>query len=78
MSRGTAKSLEIVSAVVFVLLMILFAKTGNVVGAIIAVAVYVPIGRYLRYCRRCKHCGRWPRKGGFFDEFCPNCGKKME
>ena len=78
MSRGTAKILEIVSAVAFVLLMILFAKTGNVVGAIIAVAVYVPIGRYLRYCQRCRHCGRWPRKGDFWAEYCSRCGEKLE
>ena len=78
MSRGTAKLVMLISAVGMILLMILFAKTGNAMATIITAAVYLPLHFYLCYCMRCKHCGRWPRKGGLSDEFCPNCGKKLE
>ena len=78
MSRGTAKLLTTINGVVMIVLMFLFSATKNTAGIIITAAIYLPLHFYLCYCRRCKHCGRWPRKGGFWDEFCPNCGKKLE
>ena len=78
MSRSTAKILSIVCAVVAVVIACLFIPSGNKAASMIVFLIYIPIGVYLNYCQRCRHCGRWPRKGDFWDEYCPHCGEKLD
>ena len=78
MSRSTAKFLSVIFAIALILICVFMIPSGNEAGAIIACLVYLPIGIYLNYCQRCRHCGRWPRKGDFWAEYCPGCGKKLD
>ena len=78
MSRSTAKLLSTICAIAVILLTFVMAVYGNETGAMVVLLLYLPVAIYLSYCRRCRHCGRWPRKGDFWAEYCPRCGKKMD
>ena len=78
MSRTTAKILSIVCPIAVALIALSVAHYQNETIVILVFLVYLPIGIYLNYCQRCRHCGRWPRKGDFWAEYCPGCGKKLD
>ena len=78
MRRTTAKLLTIISTVVVILITLLLAPSGNTALMTVIVILYFPILIYLNYCQRCKHCGRWPRRGDFFAEYCAGCGEKLD
>ena len=78
MRRSTAKILSIVCTIVAVVIACMFIPSGNEAGSMIVFIIYIPIAIFLNYCQRCPHCGRWPRKGDFWDEYCPRCGEKLD
>ena len=78
MKRSTARILSIVSAVVVVLICLAFIPSGNKLVTTGVFIIYLPFAIYLNYCQRCPHCGAWPRKGSFFDEYCPRCGEPLD
>ena len=78
MSRSTAKFLSVICMIAVILIMFLVAFSGNESVVYIVFVCYLPIAIYLNYCQRCRHCGRWPRKGDFWAEYCPGCGKKLD
>ena len=78
MRRSTVKLLSIISAVIFLIIACAFIPSGNAVASYITLLIYLPIALVLLYFQRCPHCGRWPRKGDFFDSYCPRCGKPLD
>ena len=78
MRRSTAKILSVISMILAVVLCFLFIPSGNTTAMIIVFIAYLPIAIVLNYFQRCRHCGRWPRKGDFFAEFCAGCGHALE
>ena len=78
MSRKTARVLSVVWAVIVVIMACICKFTENEYGTYILLIVALPVGFYLARCQRCRHCGRWPRKGDYWEEYCPGCGKKHD
>ena len=78
MSRSTAKIVSVVSAIVAIAICCFFIPSGNKAAMTIVLLIYLPFAIWLNYCQRCKHCGRWPRKGDFFDTYCPGCGQPYD
>ena len=78
MRRSTARLLSVICAVAAVILCCLFIPSGNKAAMAVVLLIYLPIGIYLNYCQRCRHCGAWPRKGSFFHEYCPSCGEPLD
>ena len=78
MSRSTARVLSIICAVITVIICCLFIPSGNEAAMMIVFLLYLPIAIWLNYCQRCRHCGRWPRRGDFFNEYCPRCGEPLD
>lgn len=78
MSRSTARILSVVCAVVALIICCLFIPSGNQGAATIVFLLYLPIAIWLNSCQRCKHCGRWPRRGEFFASYCPRCGEPLD
>ena len=78
MSRGLAKLLSVISVIVLLVLVFIFAASKNQVAMYIAMAIWFVLYSVLMYFQRCPHCGAWPRKGSFFDEFCPRCGGNLD
>lgn len=77
MRRSTAKILQVVNLIGMFILMLLFHESGE--GSMILIAlVAIGISIWLSYCLRCPHCGAWPRKGSFFDQYCPRCGNSLD
>ncbi len=77
MRRSTAKLLSVVCLIAAVVIACLFIPSGNQAAMAIVFLIYLPIAIVLNYFQRCRHCGRWPRKGDFFNEYCPGCGKPL-
>ena len=75
MKRGLLKTLQLINVVVMVILMLVFRKWDVVVYLVGGVCIVLSI--VLCYFLRCPHCGRWPRKGDFWNEFCPGCGYRL-
>lgn len=78
MRRRTAKILSVISTIVAALLCLLVIPTGNNRGLMIVAIIYLPLVIWLKYCQRCKNCGRWPGKYDSWEKYCPRCGKKLE
>ena len=78
MSRSTAKILSVICAIAAVVIACLFIPSGNKAAMAIVLLIYLPIGITLLYFQRCPHCGRWPGRYDFFDEYCPRCGNPLE
>lgn len=79
MRRSTVKLLCVLAGIVALILAVVCMFAFRSKGAGYAVlAIYVPIGIWLNFKLRCPHCGAWPRKGHFFHEYCPCCGKPLE
>lgn len=76
MSRGLAKILQIMNIIAMVVLMLLFRENKLAMYAVVAACCVIAV--ILNYFLRCPHCGAWPRKGSFFHEFCPRCGKILD
>jgi hypothetical protein len=76
MSRGLAKILQIMNIIAMVVLMLLFRENKLAMYAVVAACCVIAVA--LNYFLRCPHCGAWPRKGSFFHEFCPRCGKRLD
>ena len=76
MKRIHLKILQIINIIAMLVLMMLCRKQEVIVTLICILAVAISL--VLAYALRCPHCGRWPRKGDFFDEHCPRCGEKYE
>ena len=75
MKRSTAKLLSIIGAFLCVGICFLFIPSGNEAAMAITFLIYIPIAIVLLHFQRCKACGRWPRRGDFFDTYCPRCGE---
>ena len=78
MKRSVAKALSVISAIAAIVIAMVFIPSGNEAAITAVFLVYLPIAIWLNYCQRCKHCGRWPRRGDFFDTYCPGCGQPYE
>lgn len=78
MRRSTAKILSVISMILTVVLCFMFIPSGNTTAMIIIFIVYIPIAIVLNYFQRCRHCGRWPQRGDFRNEYCPGCGKPLD
>ena len=79
MSRSAAKIWQIVAAIIaFVLAAVLTIVCKYQGAAFIVLGIYLPIGLWLSSKLRCPHCGYWPRKGHFWDEYCPRCGEPLD
>ncbi len=78
MSRSTAKLLSVILAIVVVIICCGFIFSDHQAAVIFTFIIYLPVALYLNYCQRCKSCGRWPRKGDFWDEYCPRCGAPLD
>ena len=78
MRRSTAKILSVISAIAVVIICLLFAPSGNTGAVAVVFLLYLPFGIWLNSKMRCPHCGRWPRKGDFWAEYCAGCGEKLE
>ena len=78
MSRSTAKILSVISAITVVIICLLFVPSGNQGAMTIVVLLYMPFAIWLNSKQRCPHCGRWPRKGDFWAEYCRSCGEKLD
>ena len=75
MNRGLLKSLQLVNMIAMIILMLVFRKNEVVIYLVGIVCIIVSF--VLCYFLRCPHCGRWPRKGDFWNEFCPGCGNRL-
>lgn len=75
MKRRTAKILQIVNWVGMFILLGVCHKDKVLMYGVGAVAVIIHMVLNCFLC--CPHCGAWPRKGSFFHEFCPRCGKSL-
>ena len=78
MKRSTAKLLSVICGIIAVVIACLFIPSGNKVAMTLVFLVYLPIGIWLNYMQRCPHCGRWPRKGDFFAQYCSGCGMPLD
>ena len=78
MSRSLAKLLSVICAITAIVICCLFILSGNNIAMTIVLIIYLPIAIVLNYFQRCRHCGRWPRKGDFFAEYCAGCGKPLD
>lgn len=78
MKRSTAKFLSVLAAILAVVLACLFISSGNKLAIRIILAIYIPVAIVLNSFQRCRHCGRWPRKGDFWHDYCPGCGNPMD
>ena len=78
MGRRNLKLLSVILSILVMATCITFMRSGNNTVITITLTVYIPIQIYLNYCMRCKHCGRWPRRGNIFTEYCPYCGESLE
>ena len=76
MSRGLAKKLQIMNIIAIVVLILLFRENKLAMYAVVGACCVIAV--VLNYFLRCPHCGAWPRKGSFFHEFCPRCGKRLD
>lgn len=77
MSRSIAKVLSVISVIAVFILVFVFAANQNETAMYITMAIWFVIYLVLMYFQRCPHCGAWPRKGSFFDEYCPRCGGSL-
>jgi hypothetical protein len=57
-------------------IMYMFRENKLAMYAVVAACCVIAVA--LNYFLRCPHCGAWPRKGSFFHEFCPRCGKRLD
>ena len=78
MSRSTAKTVFVIYSIVVIILSFLLFGTGNLWSIFLLIVLAQPFSIYLAHCMRCKHCGRWPRKGDFSLERCPRCDHRLE
>ena len=78
MRRSTAKLLSVICSIAVILICCLFIPSGNEAAITIIFILYIPILILLNYYQRCPHCGRWPRKGDFWHEYCPRCGQPLD
>ncbi len=78
MKRRTAKILHFVNIGLMMIAMIICAANYWKAGMYIVALIALGISLYLNQCLRCKHCGRWPRKGDWMDKYCPKCGEPYE
>ena len=76
MSRGLAKKLQIMNIIAMVVLILLFRERKLAMYDVVAACCVIAV--ILNYFLRCPHCGAWPRKGSFFHEYCPRCGKILD
>ena len=78
MRRSTAKGLILLSTLVVIAVVIIAAlnqeKTIMTVTAIAGATLNLILG----YFTRCPHCGRWPRRGEFFAQYCSRCGEPLD
>jgi len=78
MNRGLAKLLSIISIVVLLILTFFFATSQNLGAMYTSMAIWFVVYLVLMYFQRCPHCGAWPRRGSFFDNYCPRCGNYLD
>ena len=79
MSRSAAKIWNIVATIVAVVLASVLAGIRGDLGAgFVVLGFYSPIGFWLGSKLCCPHCGAWPRKGHFWDRYCPRCGEPLD
>ena len=78
MGRTLAKILYFVIFVVGLVVMAVFYSRGNETLAYITAGITIVGTLFCCYHMRCPHCGRWPRKGDFFAEYCAGCGEPLD
>ena len=79
MSRSAAKIWNIVAAIAAVVLAFVLTVICEDSGAgLVVLGIYLPIGLWLSSKLRCPHCGYWPRKGHFWNQYCPRCGEPLD
>ena len=76
MKRGIAQLLTVLLYIAMIICVFIFHESELAMFLIFVVTCGISL--YLGYCMRCRHCGTWFRKGMFFAEYCPECGKKLE
>ena len=74
MKRGVAKRLLVLTYLLTIIMIVIFAashmKTAMILTFIVACVIITILNAFM--C--CRNCGRWPRKHDFFDKHCPRCG----
>ncbi len=78
MSRSTAKGLQILCGILFMIIIVVLAMHRLKGLAYLALAAWLVISLGLNSKLKCTHCGAWPRKGSFFHSYCPDCGEKLD
>jgi hypothetical protein len=78
MKHWVAKMLAAAAMIIAIVIMGIFFLCQLPAGAYITLVIYFPIAIVLNYFQRCPHCDAWPRRGHFFDEYCPRCGNKLD
>ena len=76
MSRSAAKILSFAGLIpVFIAALLTESAAGL---SILLILIGIGIVLVGQYNLRCPHCGAWPRKGHFFDQYCPRCGEPLD
>ena len=78
MNRHLAMILQWITAGIAMVLILIFGVTGNQKAIYIIGIITAGIMLYLSYQMRCRNCGRWPGKGGMWEEYCPRCGAHLD
>ena len=77
MRRSVAKLLILLDIIVMLVASIVCKITGSGALFLIILACLV-VWAVLAQFLRCPNCGRLPRRGGLFDEYCSHCGECLD
>lgn len=75
MRRSTAKWLLLLNALVMIVAALIGEISGHSAATFLIVLACLMVFAVLSQFLRCPNCGRLPRRGGLFDEYCSHCGE---
>ncbi len=78
MKRSTVKGLKILCGILFAVIIIILLYHQQKGLAYFVLAAWLVVSLGLSAKLKCPYCGAWPRRGSFFNSYCPDCGEKYD
>lgn len=78
MKRWVVKLLSVLNAIIMIIAALICEANGNRNASITVMMIAIAVAIVLLWFLRCPHCGAWPRRGSFFQRYCPYCGEMLD